>query len=282
MDEKGLITIAIGKKYAVQAKYLALSSMLNSPQTIRAVVTDNPKALENFFDVIIPYDSALGDPFATKTRLNLYTPFEKTLFMDADSLVVHSLDSYWKSLDERRFAYTGEIITSGVWYVDVEKTMAQFGLTWLPKFNSGMFLFDKSEEANRIFGAAFALMQNGLGVDFFRSKMLPDEPFLAISLAQNNAPPFDDYGRFSRTLIDAKKIRLNTLKRTAFFIKRGKAVFPLAVHLCGRFGAVLFFREKIRLFLHFNPPLSVLYTNILTFFRFLIGLSSKTKEYDVK
>jgi hypothetical protein len=275
MTEKGLITIAIGKKYAAQAKYLALSAMLNSPQTVRAVVTDNPQVLENFFDIIIPYDSARGNPFAAKTRLNLYTPFEKTLFLDADSLVIHNLDSYWKSISNRHFAYAGSLITSGVWYVEVEKTLAQFGLAWLPKFNSGMFLFDKSDEANRIFDMAFALMQNGLGVDFFRSKMLPDEPFLAISLAQNNAPPFDDYGRFSRTLIDAKKIRLNTVKRTAFFIKRGKAVFPLVVHLCGRFGAVLFFREKIRLFLHFNSPLAVLYANILTFFRFFVSPQDK-------
>ncbi|MDR0785142.1 MAG: hypothetical protein LBE74_04580 [Treponema sp.] len=278
MNEKGLITIAIGKKYAVQAKYLALSAMLNSPQTVRAVITDNPKALGDFFDVIVPYDSALGNPFETKTRLNLYTPFEKTLFLDADSLVVHSLDSYWESLDKRRFVYAGDIVSSGVWYVDVEKAMARFGLTWLPKFNSGMFLFDKSEEASRVFNAAFALMRNGLDVDFFRAKMLPDEPFLAISLAQNNAPPFEDYGRFSRTLIDAKRIRLNVVKRTAFFIKRDKPVFPLVVHLCGRFGAVLFFREKIRLFLRFNPPLTVLYANILTLFRFFVKLFSKTKN----
>lgn len=277
MNEKGLITIAIGKKYAVQAKYLALSAMLNSPQTIRAVITDNPTALENFFDIIVPYDPALGNPFAAKTRLNLYTPFEKTLFLDADSLVIHSLDSYWESLDKRHFAYAGDSITSGVWYVDVEETMARFGLTWLPKFNSGAFLFDKSEEASRIFDMAFALMREGLGVDFFRAKLLPDEPFLAISLAQNNTPPFDDHGRFSRTLIDAKEIRLNTVKRTAFFIKRNKPVFPLAVHLCGRFGAVLFFRERIRLSLHFNPPLSVLYSNIVVFFRFFVRLFPKNK-----
>ncbi|MDR0410763.1 MAG: hypothetical protein LBH75_02160 [Treponema sp.] len=267
MNEKGLITIAIGKKYAVQARYLALSAMLNSPQTIRAVVTDTPEALESVFDVTIPYDPSLGSPFAAKTRLNRYTPFEKTLFMDADSLVVHSLDSYWQSLDKRCFAYTGDLITSGVWYVDVEKTMTRFGLAWLPKFNSGMFLFDKSEAADRVFDTAFALMQDGLDVDFFRAEMLPDEPFLAISLAQNNTPPFEDYGRFSRTLIDAKKIRLNTVEQTAFFIKRGKPIFPLAVHLCGRFGALLFLREKVRLFLHFNPPLAVLCTNVLTLFR---------------
>lgn len=272
---RGILTIAIGRKYAVQAKYLALSSMLNSPQTLRAVVTDSPKTLKDVFDIIIPYNPALGDPFAAKTRLNLYTPFEKTLFLDADSLVIHSLDSYWESLDKRYFAYTGDIITSGVWYIDVEKTMAQFGLTWLPKFNSGMFLFDRSEEANRVFDLAFALMRNGLGVDFFRAKMLPDEPFLAISLSQNNVLPFEDYGRFSRTLIDAKKIRLNTVKRTAFFNKRDKSVFPLVVHLCGRFGAILFFREKIRLFLRFNPPLAVLCANILTIFRFFAKLFPK-------
>jgi hypothetical protein len=266
---KGIITIAVGKKYIAQAKALSRSCALNSPHSIRAVVTDLPDALVNYYDIIVPYNPAYGDPFATKTRLYLYTPFEKTLYMDADSLVVHNLDAFWDSLEGRPFAYTGTVITSGVWYFNVAETIAKLGLLWVPQFNSGMFLFDKSDAAKTIFDTAFTSMQHykQLGIAFFRAEMLPDEPFLSIALAQSNIKPVEEYGRFSRTLIGAQKIRIDIIKRLAFFIKNGQAVFPLAVHFCGRFGGLLFWRERVKLFLYFNPPFNVLVTNLLAFIK---------------
>lgn len=268
-ETKGMITIAIGKKYAIQAKYLAFSAMLHAPHCLRAVITDQHSILAPYYDIVIPYNPQYGDPFAVKTRLHLYTPFEKTLFLDADSLLVHNVDSYWEALEKRSFAYSGEMISGGEWYLDIGALIKYLDVPWIPKFNSGMFLFDKSEKAKNIFDTAFHYMENheGLDVPFFRGRMFPDEPFLAIALAKYDEKPFEDHGRFSRTLIGARKIHLNVIRGVAFFIKNGQPVFPLVVHLCGRFGRFLFSREKRRLFFYFNPPISTLFTSIASFIR---------------
>jgi hypothetical protein len=273
-ETKGLITIAIGKKYVRQARHLAYSAILHSPHVLRAVVTDRPELLEDFYDMAIPYNPDYGDPFATKTRLYLYSPFEKTLYIDADSLVMHNFDSYWECLNEHSFVYEGTLLNEGEWYVAIAETIRQLSLPWMPKFNSGMFLFRKDEKAKAVFDTAYDYLtrqkEKDLSVDFFRGTMLPDEPFLSIALAKHGVKPMDDYGRFSRTLIGAENIHVNVVKGFAFFIKNGKAVSPLIVHFCGRFGRFLLFRESLKLYFYFTPPVSTLIMNILSAFRKLL------------
>ncbi|MDR3343234.1 MAG: hypothetical protein LBT14_10720 [Treponema sp.] len=267
----GIITIAIGKKYISQAKYLAYSCMLHAPQVIRAVITDRPEALSSYYDRVISYNPEYGDPFAVKTRLYWYTPFEKTLYVDADSLVINHIDTYWDALRERSFAYNGKMITEGDWYFDISTVMKQVSVPWIPKFNSGMFLFDKSEKAKSIFDMAYDYLHNQkkkkLDVDFFRKEMLPDEPFLAIALAKHDEEPYEDYGRFSRTLIGAKHIHVDVIKGLAFFTKNEEPVFPSIIHFCGRFGQFLFLQEKLKLFFYVNPPVSTMFTMICSLIR---------------
>jgi hypothetical protein len=271
---KGLITIAIGKKYIKQARHLAYSALLHTPHTLRAVVTDKPELLADFYDVVIPHNPDYGDPFSAKTRLYLYTPFEETLYVDADSLVAHNFDSYWACLAGQSFVYEGAMLQEGEWYFDINKIIRQLSLPWMPKFNSGMFLFRNDEMAKAVFDTAFDYLTNqkekNLGVDFFRGTMLPDEPFLAIALARHGIKPVDDHGRFAKSLIGAKNIHVNIIKGFAFFIKNGRAVFPLIVHYCGRFGRFLLFWESLKLHFYFNPPVSTLVMNVLAMCRKLV------------
>jgi hypothetical protein len=268
--QRGFITIAIGKKYALQAKYLALSAILHVPHIARAVVTDCPEILDSYYDFVIPYKSEYGNPFALKLRAHLYSPFEQTLFLDADTLIMNNIDSYWDALKSRSFAYRGFMATSGEWYFNIEEIIKQFDISWIPLFNSGMFLFDKSDEAKRIFDAAFDYMQNGnLNIAFFRGTMLPDEPFFALSLAKNDEKPYEEENeRFSRALADAKDIHIDVIKGISYLRSaKGKYAFPLVIHFFGRFGRFLFWREKIKLFFYFSSPLTALLTNIFSIMR---------------
>jgi hypothetical protein len=253
-SSKGLVTIAIGKKYISQAKYLAYSCMLHAPNIIRAVMTDIPDMLENYYDIIIPYKKEYGNPFALKLKLPLYTPFEKTLFVDSDSLALHPVDMYWDFLIDQNFAYEGKIFSEGIWYFDIKKIIDQIKVPWIPKFNSGMFLFEKNDITEDIFAVACDYQENNklFGIPVFREGMLPDEPFLAMALAKYDIQPVEEYGRFSRTLINAEKIHINAVKGFGFFLKNGKNFSPLIVHFCGRLGRFLFYWEKKRLFFYFH------------------------------
>jgi hypothetical protein len=134
-----------------------------------------------------------------------------------------------------------------------------------------MFLFRNDETTKSVFDTAFNYLttqkEKNLGVDFFRGTMLPDEPFFAIALAKYGIEPVNDQGRFSRTLIGAKNIRVNVIKGFAVFTKNGKAVFPLIVHFCGRFGRFVLFWESVKLYLYFNPPVSTFIMNVLSLVR---------------
>jgi len=247
---RGILTIAIGKKYANQAKYLAHSCMINSPHTIRAVVTDSPDHLQNYFDIIIPFNNEC-DPFSIKTRLYELSPFEYTLFLDADSLVFHPVDDFWKHLEENPYVYEGTKLTSGNWYFDINEICKLLMLHWIPQFNTGQILFNKCEETKQVFDTAnyyfFNHKKEGIEMPFFRGKNYSDEPFLAIALAKQGIEPINDYGRFSRTLIKAKCIRLNVKKRFARFVKNDRMVHPLVVHFCGRRNMLYYMIEKLRL-----------------------------------
>ena len=70
IDKKGILTLAVGKKYNNFAKYLAYSCIINSPTLPRAIVTDNCKMFSGLFDVIIPYTADMGDSFNVKLKLH--------------------------------------------------------------------------------------------------------------------------------------------------------------------------------------------------------------------
>ena len=252
---KGILTVAIGKKYVDQARFLSYSCMLNSAHTLRAVITDSPESLSRFYDIIIPYNKN-DDPFSLKTRLYELTPFDQTLFLDADSLIFHPIEYFWSFLDDQSYVYEGRKITSGEWYFDIGKTCKLIGTEWIPLFNSGMILFSKCDKTKEFFKTAYYYFANhkseGISIPFFRGQNYPDEPMLAMALAKHNMEPINDYGRFSHTLIKAKKIHLNIIKKVANFYKDEKTMYPLVVHFCGRRGNLYYLREKIRLWLHFH------------------------------
>jgi hypothetical protein len=271
-NNKGIITIAIGEKYARQAKYLAWSCMLHTPWVTRAVITDRPEFLSPYYDIIISYKKEYGQPFSLKTQLYKYSPFFETAYIDADSLVINNFDYLWRFLEYRSFVYEGKTYTDGIWYFDIAQTIKQMDILWIPKFNSGMILFKKDDIAQSIFDTAYGMMINNkdIPVDFFRGQMLPDEPFLAIALAKKNEIPInsnEEYGRFSHTLIGAEHIRINAVKGFAGFVKNGRPVFPLVVHFCGKFGQIFYIREKLRLFFCFNPPLTTCFAALFSLIR---------------
>jgi hypothetical protein len=257
LDNSGLITIAIGKKYVNQAKYLAYSCMIHSPHITRSVITDRPSQLSSLYDIIIPFAEKKTSPFSLKLYLHHYTPFSNSLFLDADSLITGNIDFLFDYIKTSSFAYFANLIKDGEWYTNIKQLLQIINVSEIPKINSGMFLFKNNKISAEIFNTAINYLlkhkEMGLDIPYFRENMYPDEPFLSMSLAKNNIVPVNDHGRFSRSLIKAKNIKINTIKGISSFFKDNKTVFPLIVHFCGRKGGLYYLREKLRLFFYFFP-----------------------------
>ncbi len=92
LNEKGIITIAIKHPYyGKMAHNLCGSFKAENPGVPFAVIADE-KALshlatwqKDIFDVIIPYEYSIENPFAAKFKLFELSPFQGTVFVDADT-----------------------------------------------------------------------------------------------------------------------------------------------------------------------------------------------------
>ncbi len=89
----GILTIATGpRRYAHFALALARSLDLHEPDIPRAVLTDHYGTfLRPAFDRVIPLQPEWGAGVEQKLRMDMFSPFAETLFIDCDCLVYRPL-----------------------------------------------------------------------------------------------------------------------------------------------------------------------------------------------
>jgi len=258
---RGIITIALGADYYIRmAKDLALSARKHCPSEPRAVVTDSrDPELRRLFDQTIPVDRSLGDPLFQKLWLEKYTPFDETLFIDSDSLLVGDLDVVWRACDGRECGFVGEEQTDGSWYgADIAEVCRACGLPWLATLNSGMVFFRTGETASRVFAYARNAMAGyeALGFQPFRQTRT-DEVGFALAFSKFGVHPLDDGGRTMRTPIGIEgPMEIDVLRGYCRFVKRGLPVSPTIVHFATWQFHPIYYRERAKLRLYFGSPLT--------------------------
>lgn len=141
--------------YIRQAYYLA-KSIANSQSTVKNVslMTNDvvPEKYVSAFDKIIkiPFeDHALKSDWKVQNRWKAYhaTPYEQTILLDADMLILSDLNYVWKKLQDKNLYFTsqvknfrGDILTDRVY----RKTFIE---NELPNLYSGFCYFKKSNES---------------------------------------------------------------------------------------------------------------------------------------
>lgn len=140
--------------YVEQACLLAMSLRVTNPNTLISVVTNDvvPEEYVKFFDKIIPIpfnDDAKDSVWKIENRWKLYhaTPYDRTIVLDTDMLVLQDISSWWEVLynydlffTSKVFTYRGELVTSDYY----RKT---FTANHLPNLYSGFHYFEKSKLA---------------------------------------------------------------------------------------------------------------------------------------
>ena len=142
---RGIITLAYGhERFIEQARSLGHSLELHAPQLPRTLITDsdNPEVHRQFTEVI-PYRPEYGTGVRQKLFLDQYSPYEQTLFIDSDCLVLGNLDSFWSAFAGQYFGVPGfRYLQKGSTdpYFDVDYVLDKLNLTSIPKFNGGTLL----------------------------------------------------------------------------------------------------------------------------------------------
>lgn len=257
---RGIITMAYGsKKYIEMAKTLARSLQLTNPHTPRAIVTDVQDAeLEQLFDYCIPSNPKYGSNFRQKLYLDLYSPFEKTMYIDCDSIVVRDLGEMWAAYDGKPFGVVAGVMVSADGYSDqwgagLDRVMTRFDIDAMPKFNGGVYYFEKSEIGRTIFEMPRSWVNQfeAYGFPVARGDGPDDQMMISVAMALNGVGLFDDNGRFMRTPLKIKGgLNVNVKKGVCEYYRLNEPdllLQPAIMHFAARWQrSHYYWRESLR------------------------------------
>ena len=184
------------------AENLAASIRVMDPGRPIALAHDHDAvispAASRLFDHLIPLPKDTNYVTVThKFKLFELSPFDRTMFVDADCLMVkRDIDRYWAIAGESFFTIPGNIRTSGSWKgKNIPDLLQQEGVDHVVEVNAGVFTFDKSERARQFFAGlnAFYLeRKEALAVNTHNGKRkYSDEMFFSIYMAKCGLRPWD-------------------------------------------------------------------------------------------
>lgn len=149
----GYLTMAVrSEHYLEMAVDMALSLREHSRLPV-AIAVDEPLGgiasgrYAGVFDEIVMVPPRFRTGRALKYSCALASPFERTIFVDADCIVLGSLDGLLEALATTDFAMLGELLTTNDDEMhhgfSTRALMERFGLDRYLKTNSGLFCFRK-------------------------------------------------------------------------------------------------------------------------------------------
>ncbi|MDB4907217.1 MAG: hypothetical protein JWO05_2001 [Gemmatimonadetes bacterium] len=189
-DDRAVLTLAVGKPlYRDFAITLARSFRYWNPTTRFVIATDDPEGVpEDVRRVGIEVHpippGKYGEGFSPKLHLDRLAPASRTLFIDADCLVVGSVDSIFERFAGHAVSVVGGTIDRGEWFGNVASVCAKAGVPALPKFNGGIYYLERGPRCTAVYEEARALepRYDALGLERLRGRP-NDELLMAIAMA---------------------------------------------------------------------------------------------------
>jgi hypothetical protein len=253
---RGIITLAYGHpRFIEQARSLAHSLQVHAPKLPRTLITDSEDPeIHRQFTNIIAYRSEYGSGVRQKLFLDRYTPYDHTLFIDSDCLVLGDLNAFWSAFAENYFGVPGyRYLQKGSTdpYFDVDHVLDVLHVTRIPKFNGGTYYFTRSAEATEFFNTARQFLENWreLRISEFRRNGPNDEALYAMAMAAHNIAPTSMGSGGMWTPVGYKgPLLVDAIRGTCSFEKEGMKLSPEIVHFPGEYAyAFPYARERARL-----------------------------------
>jgi len=190
MSSKGFVIYAEGRDYVKQAYLAALSLKVSDNRYPVSLITNDlvSQKYRKIFDNIlkIPWYKESKTGLCAENRWKIYhaTPYEQTIVLDSDILVLENLDYFWQFAENfsmyfptQVFTYRKEKITSN-YYRKV------FKANDLPTFYNCLHYFQKGDFAHEFYSWVELVSNNWeLFYEKFCSKNLPKQPSMDVSTA---------------------------------------------------------------------------------------------------
>lgn len=236
---KGFLTVATGDYF----HYLAIN-MRNSYHYSQkrkyplCVITDpdGEAILREYFDdvVVIPQKN---DGYINKLRIQSLSPYDETIFIDADTLIVRDISDWWEVFEKSCF----DVAVWG-WNVPIdspragklisEKAAQKYGITRYIGFNGGVYYFKKTPKAAAIYSRAMELLDCYIEDEqhLFNGKK-GDEPVMAIALIENGVYGVEDPDKKRMFCTPGmSNLKIDLLAGKCSFQKYDYMVYPAVMH----------------------------------------------------
>lgn len=190
MTTRGFVIFAEGDEYVRQAYLAALSIKASENEFPVSIITCNRvcKKYACIFDKIIPipWYNANATRLKSENRWKIYhaSPYEETIVLDSDILVLQNLDYFWNFLSNydlyfptKVFTYRKELVTSDYY----RKT---FVVNNLPNFYNAVHFFKKCNRAKEFYSWVELVTNNWeLFYGHFCKEYYPKEPSMDVTTA---------------------------------------------------------------------------------------------------
>ena len=238
--QKGFITVATGKWYCYLAQNLAMSYRLFGNCNLPFyVITDKKgeKKLKKYFDGVIVVDKPHYN-YLDKIGIYQNSPFEETVFLDADMDVVKDIsflhDSFEKNGSEISCYGSLKDITESIRPNHFGlAAINQFHLKQYISFNGGIYYFKKGKTAEKCIDDIYNLLipnYEKFDLAYFRNHQMADEPLIGLSMLINGQTPMHTEDHIMNFANDMKSIRWNMDAQICRFLWYGNDISTRILH----------------------------------------------------
>lgn len=197
---RGFITIATGSEHYYRlARQLLRSFRCCGGDTVPfALICDRENEYTSEFDDVI----VLEDPnrsYLDKLQLHRYSPYDETIFIDADSLVLKDPAGLWADFSGASpVSCYGRIFplgSDGGWFRHENTGRWKDCIRHQIDLHGGIYYFRRGPAAEQIFDTAIALAREYDSYDFKGFSKPADEPVMALAMAIHGCLPVQKDGR---------------------------------------------------------------------------------------
>lgn len=256
----GILTIATGDRF-----YLKLAIRL--VQSIRVAGSSLPVSLatdldltrsqRRLFDQIVQVPKGLP-VYESKLRLDELSPYDNTLFVDGDCLAISSPDFVFSEYADVSFMIESRgKIRDGFWYgVCVQDFCKQNGIDAIQGLNGGIYYFNRSEHAQRVFRRARDVASNYCKYGFRMLRdSIPDEPCFSMAVVELGCSEVVPMRRLMSTPMDACSININVKRQYCCFKWASRESSPVIAHFNAAYCRYYHYRrESLRVALLYYLP----------------------------
>lgn len=192
-NRKGFVTVATGnEKYyrLAQNLYLSYKKRGNGKYPF-ALICDRENEFSAMFDDVVLVQNIRKS--TVDKLLMQHSPYDESIFIDADTLVLHCIDDLWDVFrnqdDVSVFGCTLPLDSERGWFTYAGSGKYKSQIKYLISMNGGIYYFRKTKKAEQVFHKAIEIIDDYSTIDFKYFSQPEDEPLMAMSMVLNECRP---------------------------------------------------------------------------------------------